>query len=160
MGSREPPKDRPSGCARKELLYAVAALFGREMPKHCKQNVVQYVLRPMIKRQLRAGKPYFRLGNLVVTATPGECLAVGKSQLFKHMREVASAAPWLDEVYGVIVTDDAHAEYYTLQKGGEPELKAEGDPGEVVAAALATLCAGKIPVVGPEDIAIVFGIQT
>ena len=158
MGSREPPKDRTSSCARKELLHAVAVLFGREMTKHCKQSVVQYILRPMIKRQLRTGKPYIRLGNLVVTATPRECLAVGKSQLFKHMREVASAAPWLDEVYGVIVADDAHAEYYTLRRGGDPELKAEGDPGEVAAAALATLCAGKIPVVSPEDIAAVFGI--
>ena len=159
MGSRTSPKDRPSGCARKELLYAVAVLFGRVMPKHCKQNIAQYVLRPMIERQLKAGKPYFRLGNLVLTATPsGECLAVGKSQLFQHMREVASAAPWLDEVYGVIVADDAHAEYYTLRRGGDPELKAEGDPGEVAAAALATLCAGKIPVVSPEDIAAVFGI--
>jgi len=52
---------------------------------------MQSVLRPMIERQLRADKPYIRLGNLVVTA-------------------------------------------------------------------LATLCAGKIPVVSPEDIAAVFGI--
>jgi hypothetical protein len=84
----------------------------------------------------------------VVAATPsGESLAVGKPQLFQYMREVASAAPWLDKVYGVIVTDDAHAGYYTLQRGGDPELKAEGDLGEVVAAALTTLCAGKIPII-------------
>jgi hypothetical protein len=159
MGSHTSPKIK-SGCVRKELLQVVALMLGREMAKHCKQNIVQYVLRPMIERQLKAGNPYIRLGNLVVTATPRECLAVGKSQLFKHMRKVASAAPWLDEVYGVIVTDDAHAEYYTLRKGGDPELKAEGDPGDIAATALATLCAGKIPVVGPEDIAIVFGIQS
>jgi hypothetical protein len=142
---------------RRELLHAAALMLGREMAKHCKQNVAQYVLRPMIERHLRAGKPYIRLGNLVIAAMPGECLDAGRSQLFQYMREVASAAPWLDEVYGVIVTDDARAEYYILRRGGGSELKAEGGPGEVAAAALAALCVGKVPIVDPGDIAAIFG---
>ena len=73
---------------------------------------------------------------MVVTAMPGECLDAGRSQLLQHMRRVASAAPRLDEVYGVIVINDMHAEYYVLKRGMEPELKAKGDPGEVVAAVL------------------------
>jgi hypothetical protein len=156
MGSRTSPKDGAESCMRRELLYA-AVMLGREMPKFCKQNVVQYVLKPMIERHLRSGT-YIRLGNLVVVATPGECLEAGRQQLLRHMREVASTAPWLDEVYGIIVTDDARAEYYVLRRGESIELKAEGDPGEVVAAALAALCAGKIPVVAPEDTAVIFGV--
>lgn len=158
MGSRESKDGVKSGCVRRELLYAVAVMLGREMPKYCRQSVAQYVLRPMIESHLRAGRPYIRLGNLVVVATPKECLDARRTPLFQYMHEVASAALWLDEVYGVIVTDDAHAEYYTLQRGGDPELKAEGDLGEVVAAALATLCAGKMSVVSPEDVVVIFGV--
>jgi hypothetical protein len=104
-----------------------------EMPKHCRQNVAQYVLR-MIEKHLRTGK--LRIDNLVVTAMPGECLDAGRSQLFRHMQEVASAAPRLDAVYGVIVIDNTHVEYYVLKRRGEPELKVNGNPGEVVAAVL------------------------
>jgi hypothetical protein len=159
MGSHASPKDGAKpGCTRRELLYTVAVMLGREASKYCKQNVTQYVLKPMMERYLKSGKPYVRLGNLVVATAPGECLEAARQQLFLHMHEVASAAPWLDEVYGVIVTDDAHAEHYMIKREGSPELRAEGDPGKVVAAALAALCAGKIPLVSPEDVAIIFGV--
>jgi len=103
------------------------------MPKHCRQNAAQYVLR-MIEKRLRTGK--LRIDNLVVTAMPGECLDAERSQLFQHIREVASLAPRLDEVYGVIVINDTHVEYYVLKRRGEPKLKVKGDPGEVAAAVL------------------------
>jgi hypothetical protein len=147
-----------TNCVRRELLYAVAVMLVREASKHCRQNVARHVLRPTIEKHLKAGRPYIRIGNLMVTSVPRECLDAGKSQLFQHMHEVASAASWLDEVYGVIVIDDTHAEYYVLKRGGEPELRTKGDPGEVAAAALTALCAGKIPVVSPEDVAVIFSV--
>jgi hypothetical protein len=147
-------KDKDATCMHERLMYAVAVMIGREAQKYCKQNLVQYVLRPMIRRHL--GRPYIRLGSLVVVAACN--LDAGRPQLFRHMREVASAAPWLEEVYGVIVADDARAEYYVLRKEGGLELKAEGDSGEVIATAITALCSGKVSIVAPEDIATIFGI--
>ncbi len=137
----------------KKLIYAVAGALLLEFEQHCRRNIVEYVLKPMMKRRLGAR---FRLGNLVVLVElPKNGLDAGR--LHKHMRELASMAPWLEVVYGV-VTDGAKAEYYMLKKGGEPELKTRGSLREVAAAAAADLCAGKIPVVSPEDIADIFRI--
>jgi hypothetical protein len=119
----------------------------REASRRCRRSVVEYVLRPMAERSLARGG--LRLGNLVV-----EVGDVGR--LHRRMRELASAAPWLDVVYG-IATDGTSAEYYVLRRGGEPELKARGGLDEVAAAAAADLCAGKIPIANPEDIAYIFG---
>ncbi len=138
---------------KNELIYAVANVLLFEFAQHCKKNIVEYVLKPMIKRRLG---PRFRLGNIaVLVEAPGGGLNAG--ELHQHMRELASMAPWLDVVYG-IVTDGTEAEYYMLKKGGVPELKVRGSLSEVAAAAAADLCAGKIPIVSPEDIAVIFGV--
>ena len=125
----------------------VAEMLLREA-RRCKRSVVEYVLRPMAERSLARGG--LRLGNLVVEV--GDV-----SKLHQRMRELASAAPWLDVVYG-IVTDGAKAEYYALRRGGEPELKVRGSLAEVAETAASDLCAGKIPIASPEDIADIFGV--
>jgi len=125
----------------------VADALLRELSKRCRRSVVEYVLQPMAERSIARGG--LRLGNLVV-----EVGDVGR--LHQRMRELASAAPWLDVVYGIVV-DGTETEYYVLRRGGEPELKVRGSLGEVAETAAADLCAGKIPVVSPEDIATIFG---
>ncbi len=144
--------------SRDELVRVLATEIIYESVWWCKENVVKYVLLPMLKRHLKAGKkPDIRLSNLVVeVATPGDGLDASRQRLFLYMRELASVAPWLEVVYGV-VTDGAEAEYYVL-KSGNLELKAKGDLGEVLPEALADLCADKIPVVTPEDVAVIFGV--
>jgi len=138
------------------LMHAVAKVLECASLQYCRRNVVEYVLRPMIERQLKERKPYIRLGNLVVEA-PGGDFDAGRSQLLQHMRELASAAPWLDAVYGV-VTDGVRAEYYALGRGGDPELVMRSNLDKVAVAALANLCADKVPLADPEDIATVFGV--
>jgi hypothetical protein len=130
---------------RGERVAADALL--RELSKRCKKNVVEYVLQPMAERNLTRGG--LRLGNLVVEVG-------GVGGLHQRMKELMSTAPWLDVVYR-IVTNGTEAEYYVLRRGGEPELKARGSLAEVAAAAASDLCADKIPVVSPEDIATIFG---
>jgi hypothetical protein len=142
-----------------ELMYAVASALKCELLRRCKKSVVEYALQPMIERHLRARKrPDIRLGNLVIEVeAPGGGLDAGRSQLRQYMRELASMAPWLDAVYGV-VTNGVDAEYYVLGRGGDPESKTRGNLGEVAAAALANFCAGKVPVVSPEDLVEVLGV--
>jgi hypothetical protein len=142
-----------------ELVAAVVSALEHELPKYCKRNLVQYALRPMMGRHLRSRRrPDIRLGNLVIEVeTPGGGLDAGRSQLRQYMRELASMAPWLDAVHG-IVTNGVYAEYYVLGRGGEPEPKMRGSLGEVAAAALANFCAGKVPVVSPEDLVEVLGV--
>ncbi len=138
---------------KNELIYAVADVLLFEFAQHCKKNIVEYVLKPMIKKHLGTR---FRLGNLIVEikTTNGDLNA---NELHQHMHELASTAPWLDVVYG-IVTNGVEAEYYVLKREGAPELKVRGSLSEVAAAAAADLCAGKIPIASPEDIAVIFGV--
>ncbi len=146
-------KNQTTKTTRNELMYIMANTLLYELAQRCKRSVVEYVLRPMIKKRLGTR---FRLGNLVVLVeAPGDGLNAG--ELHQYMRELASMAPWLDVVYGII-TNGAEAEYYVLKRGEEPELKARGGFREVAAAAAADLCAGKIPIVSPEDIAVIFGV--
>ena len=109
------------------LMRAVARVLECASLQHCRRNAVEYVLRPIIERQLNERKPYIRLGNLVVEA-PGGDFDAGRLQLLQRMRELASAAPWLDAVYGV-VTDGVRAEYYALGRGG-PGVGDEGQLGQ------------------------------
>jgi hypothetical protein len=158
MGSCADAASR-SGLAvsRSELVRALATTIIYESLWWCRENVAKYVLWPMLERHLKAGKPDIRLGNLVIwVAAPGDGFDAGRQRLFRYMRELASAAPWLEVVRGV-VTDGTCAEYYVL-RGGDPEQKAGGDLGEVLPEALADLCADKVPVVAPEDVAAIFGI--
>ena len=145
--------------SRDELVRALATSIIYESLWWCKGHVVRYVLMPMLKRHLKTRrKPDIRLGNLVVEVVAGDdSIDVGRQRLFRYMRELASMAPWLKAVRGV-VTDGTCAEYYVLKKGGEPELKARGDLGEVLPEALADLCASKVPIVDPGDIAVIFGV--
>jgi len=138
------------------LVHAVVRVLERASLRHCRRGIVEYVLRLMIERQLKERKHYIRLGNLVVEVAE-DSFEARRLRLFQHMRGLASAAPWLDAIYGVI-TDGVHAEYYVLGMGGSPELKMRGSLGEVATTALASLCADKVPIVSPEDVAAIFGI--
>jgi hypothetical protein len=143
-----------------ELVHAIASALERELlQQRCKRGVVEHALLPMIGRHLRARRrPDIRLGNLVIEIeAPGSRLDDGRAQLHQYMRDLASMAPWLNIVYGV-VTNGMEAEYYVLERGGAPEPKTRGSLGEVMAAALAKFCAGKVPVVRPEDLVEVLGV--
>jgi hypothetical protein len=145
--------------SRDELVRATAKALMREASRHCKKSVVEYALWPMVERHLRSRrKPDIRLGNLVVeVAATGDSLDASRQRLFRYMQELASIAPWLEVIRGV-VTDGMCAEYYVLGKSRDPEPKARGELGEVLPKALADLCADKVPVVAPEDVAAVFGV--
>jgi hypothetical protein len=150
-------KGRTAKTEKNELIYAVAGVLLFEFAQRCKKNIVEYVLKPMIKKRLGA---QFRLGNLIVIVETKTTKGVlNADELRRHMRELASAAPWLDVVYG-IVTNGIEAEYYVLKRGSteDPELKTRGGLSEVASVATADFCAGKIPVAGPEDIADIFRI--
>jgi hypothetical protein len=150
-------KSRTAKTEKNELIYAVAGVLLFEFARHCKKNIVEYVLKPMIKKRLGA---QFRLGNLIVTVETKTTKGVlNADELHRHMRELASTAPWLDAVYG-IATNGTEAEYYVLKRGSteNPELKTRGSLSEVATAATADFCAGKIPVASPEDIADIFRI--
>jgi len=74
------------------------------------------------------------------------------------MRDLASTAPWLDVVHGV-VTNGIETEYYVLERGSTPQLKKKGNSlSEVMAIVLAKFCADKVPVVTPEDLVEVLGV--
>jgi hypothetical protein len=140
-------------------MYAVANALECELLQRCKKSVVEYALQPMIERHLRARKrPDVRLGNLVIEVeAPGDSLDAGRAQLCQYMRELASMAPWLDAVHG-IVTNGVDAEYYVLGRRGNPEPKTRGSLSEVAAVALANFCADKVPVVRPEDLVEALGV--
>ncbi len=71
-----------------DLMHAVAKALECELLRRCKKSVVEYALRPMIERYLRARKrPDIRLGNLVIEVkAPGDGLDDGRPQLHQYMR--------------------------------------------------------------------------
>lgn len=143
-----------------ELVAAVVSALEHELPKYCKRNLVQYALRPMMGRHLRSRRrPDIRLGNMVIEVeAPRSDLEAGRSQLHQYMRDLASTAPWLDVIHGV-VTNGIETEYYVLERGSTPQLKKEDNSlSEVMATVLVKFCADKVPVVAPEDLVEVLGV--
>ena len=129
MGSHTSPKTKTS-CVRRELRCCSAWTWDAEALQ-AKRGAIRPAANDRKAFEGRQAQNRQLGGN-----SDAGCLDAGKPQLLQYMRRVASAAPRFDEVYGVIVINDMHTEYYVLKRGMEQELKAKGDPGEVAAAVL------------------------
>lgn len=158
----EVEKDTDSGrfANEPELRHAFIEALKHELGRYCPENLVEFALTPMLERSVGEGRPDIRLGNLIIEVEPPKHdLSVGRSQLYRYMRDLASTAENL--VVRGVVTNGVEAEYYELRRES-PELKMRGMLHEVMSFVLTKFCRDRdrerIPIVTSRDLVDILGV--
>jgi hypothetical protein len=154
----EVEKDTDSGrfANEPELRHAFTEALKHELGKYCPKNLVEFVLTPMLERRVKEGQPDIRIGNLIIEVEPPKRdLSVGRSQLYRYMRDLASTVENL--VVKGVVTNGVETEYYELRRE-PPELKMRGTLHEVMSFVLAKFCGERIPIVTSRDLVDILGV--
>jgi hypothetical protein len=155
----EVEKDTDSGrfANEPELRHAFIEALKHELGRYCPKNLVEFALIPMLERPVGEGRrPDIRLGNLIIEVEPPKGdLSVGRTQLFRYMRDLAATAENL--IVKGVVTNGVETEYYELRKE-PPELKMRGMLHEVMGFALTKFCSERIPMVTSRDLVDILGV--
>jgi hypothetical protein len=139
-----------------ELRQALIEALKHELGKYCPKNLVEFVLIPMLERSVKEGRPDIRISNLIIEVeSPKRDLSVGRSQLYRYMRDLASTAENL--VVKGVVTNGVETEYYELRRE-PPELKMRGMLHEVMSFVLTKFCSERIPMVTSRDLVDILGV--
>lgn len=124
----------------------------------CNRHVIDQMIFPVLDGVLSGKKPDIRFSNMVIEVEPpGGSIDVGRMQLRDYMDRLFTMVNGKVKVLG-LVTNGVEAELWILDNNG-PRLRCRGDMPTVAAQALHIFCSDKIPVVTPEDLVRIFGVQ-